>query len=95
MGLGGTLIQIGITPEAAMTGLPLSFFPVHRKSVVGTLYGNIRTHEDIPILADMAMKGEFMLDRLINKKFKLEQINDVVEAMKRHQIIGRWVCEFR
>ena len=94
LGLGGTLIQIGITPEAAMTALPLSFFPVQRKSVVGTLYGNIRTHEDIPTFADMAMKGEFMLDRLISKKFKLEEINDVVEAMKKHQIVGRWVCEF-
>jgi len=36
-----------------------------------------------------------MLDKLISKKFKLEEINDVVEAMKKHQIVGRWVCEFR
>ncbi|MGD0917556.1 MAG: zinc-binding dehydrogenase, partial [Thermodesulfobacteriota bacterium] len=57
LGLGGTLIQIGITPEAVMTGLPLAYTPPHCKSVKGTLYGNIRTHEDIPTFADMVMKG--------------------------------------
>ena len=92
LGLGGQLTQIGLTPQEAMTGLPLAFTPVHRKSVVGTLYGNIRTHEDIPILADMAMNGDFELDKLISKKFKVEEINEVTEAMGKRQIIGRWVC---
>ena len=94
LGLGGQLTQIGLTPQEAMTGLPLAFTPVHCKSVVGTLYGNIRTHEDIPTLADMAMNGDFELDKLISKKFKIEEINEVTEAMGKHQIIGRWVCEW-
>jgi Zn-dependent alcohol dehydrogenase len=42
----------------------------------------------------MAMKGDLMLDKLITKKFKVEEINDVVEALKNRQIIGRWVCEW-
>jgi S-(hydroxymethyl)glutathione dehydrogenase/alcohol dehydrogenase len=94
LGLGGQLTQIGLTPQEAMTGLPLAFTPVHCKSVVGTLYGNIRTHEDIPTLADMAMNGDFELDKLISKKFKVEEINEVTEAMGKRQIIGRWVCEW-
>jgi Zn-dependent alcohol dehydrogenase len=40
----------------------------------------------------MAMKGDLLLDKLITKKFKVEEINDVVEALKSRQIIGRWVC---
>ena len=32
------------------------------------------------------------LDKLITKKFKLEQINDVADAMLKRQIHGRWVC---
>jgi S-(hydroxymethyl)glutathione dehydrogenase/alcohol dehydrogenase len=94
LGLGGKLIQIGITPETAMTGLPLAYTPPHCKSVIGTLYGNIRPHEDIPTFADMAMKGEFQLDKLISKKFKIEEINKVAEAMEKRQILGRWVCEW-
>jgi S-(hydroxymethyl)glutathione dehydrogenase/alcohol dehydrogenase len=92
LGLGGQLTQIGLTREEEMTGLPLVFTPIHCKSVVGTLYGNIRTHEDIPTFADMAMNGDFELDKLISKKFKVEEINEVGEAMEKRQIIGRWVC---
>jgi S-(hydroxymethyl)glutathione dehydrogenase/alcohol dehydrogenase len=94
LSLGGQLTQIGITPEVEMTGLPLAYFPPHCKSVVGTLYGNIRTHEDIPTFADMAMKGDIILDKLISKKFKVEEINQVVETMRKRQIIGRWVCDW-
>ena len=95
LGLGGKLVQIGLTADEAITGLPLAFAPVHCKSVVGTLYGNIRTHEDIPTFADMAMKGDFNLAKLISNKFKVEEINRVVESMEKRQIIGRWICEWK
>jgi D-arabinose 1-dehydrogenase-like Zn-dependent alcohol dehydrogenase len=43
----------------------------------------------------MIMDGTYIsLNKLITKKFKLEQINEVYEAMTKRQIIGRWVCEF-
>jgi Zn-dependent alcohol dehydrogenase len=77
-----------------MTGLPLLFLSLHCQSIEGTVYGNIRTHEDIPVFADMVMRGDYKLDKLISKRFKLEEINDVVEAMEKRQIIGRWICEF-
>jgi D-arabinose 1-dehydrogenase-like Zn-dependent alcohol dehydrogenase len=28
----------------------------------------------------------------VTKKFKLEEINDVADAMVKRQIHGRWVC---
>ena len=40
------------------------------------------------------MRGELKLDKLITKKFKVEEINEVAEAMKRREIIGRWVCDW-
>jgi S-(hydroxymethyl)glutathione dehydrogenase/alcohol dehydrogenase len=94
LGLGGKLIQVGIPPESAKAELPLVFFPPHCKSIIGTLYGNTRPHEDIPTFANMAMKGELKLNKLTSRKFKIEEINKVVEAMEKHQIIGRWVCEW-
>jgi Zn-dependent alcohol dehydrogenase len=42
----------------------------------------------------MAMKGDLMLDKLISKKFNVGEINQVIEAMKNRQIIGRWVCDW-
>ena len=94
LGLGGKLVQIGITPEGEMTGIPHTFTPLHAKSIEGTLYGNINTHRDIPTFADMAMKGDFKLDKLISKVFKLNEINDVIKAMQKREIIGRWICKW-
>jgi len=94
LGLGGKLVQIGIVPEGSMVELPLTFNPLHCKSVKGTLYGNIQPHRDIPKFVDMAIKGDLKLDKLITKTFKLEEINDVADAMRQRQIVGRWVCEW-
>jgi S-(hydroxymethyl)glutathione dehydrogenase/alcohol dehydrogenase len=94
LALGSTLIQIGISPEGSMTQLPNTFTPLHCKAVQGAMYGNITPREDIPRFADMAMRGDLMLDKLIGKMFKIEEINEVAEAMKKRQITGRWVCEW-
>jgi len=63
--------------------------------VLGTLYGNVRTHHDLPKFMDLVMDGSYIdLGKLITKKFKLDQINDVYDAMTKREIIGRWVCAF-
>jgi Zn-dependent alcohol dehydrogenase len=40
----------------------------------------------------MAMQNDLKLDKLVTKKFKLKDINDVADAMVKRQIKGRWVC---
>lgn len=91
-GIGGKLVIPGITPFDQTTNLPLMLLPLHQKSILGNLYGSISTQVDIPRLINMAMKEDLKLDKLISKKFKLEQINDVADAMVKRQINGRWVC---
>jgi Zn-dependent alcohol dehydrogenase len=59
---------------------------------MGNLYGSISTHLDIPRYVDMAMQNDLKLDKLVTKKFKLKDINDVADAMVKRQIKGRWVC---
>ena len=77
-----------------MTEMPTTYNPLHCKSVEGTLYGNIQTHRDIHAFADMGKKGDLKLDNLISNTFKIDEINDVVEAMQKREIIGRWVCKW-
>ena len=94
LGLGGKLMTVGVPMEEDMTQLPLTYNPPQCKSIIGTVYGNIHTERDIPILSKMISKGGFPLEKLITKKFKIEEINDVMEAMERREIVGRWVCEW-
>jgi Zn-dependent alcohol dehydrogenase len=91
-GIGGKVVIPGITPFDQTTNLPLMLLPLHQKSILGNLYGGISTHVDIPRLINMAMKEDLKLDKLITNKFKLDQINDVADAMIKRQIKGRWVC---
>ena len=91
--IGGNLIIVGITPHDQTTNLPLMLLPLHQKSIKGNLYGSISTHDDIPRLVKAAMKNDLKLDKLITNHFKMEDINDVAEAMDKRQIQGRWVCE--
>ena len=90
----GKLIISGVTPQDETTNLPLFRLPVHQLTILGGLYGNISTHIDIPKFVELAMRGDLKLDKLVTKTFKLEDINDVAEAMIKRQINGRWVCKF-
>lgn len=94
LGIGSKLITIGVTPMDAMTELPLALNPLHCKSVEGIIYGNIDPNRDIPKLADMVKRGELPMDKIITRKFKIEEINEAVEAMKDRTMIGRWVCDW-
>ena len=90
----GKLIVSGVTPQNETTNLPLFRLPVHQLTIMGGLYGNISTHVDIPKFVELAMKGALKLDKLVTKTFKLEEVNEVAEAMIKRQINGRWVCKF-
>jgi S-(hydroxymethyl)glutathione dehydrogenase/alcohol dehydrogenase len=94
MGIAGKMVLVGIPPADTVTELGLTWLPPQCKTIEGTLYGDIQIQEDIPPLANVVMKGDHRLDKLITNKFKVEEINDVAEAMRKRQIIGRWVCAF-
>jgi S-(hydroxymethyl)glutathione dehydrogenase/alcohol dehydrogenase len=89
--IGGTLVFSGATPEKEPTSLPLLFLTMHAKSILGTIYGEVRIAEDMPRLIDLACTGSLKVNKLGTRKVKLEEINDVAEAMLKRQVTGRWV----
>jgi S-(hydroxymethyl)glutathione dehydrogenase / alcohol dehydrogenase len=95
LGIGGKLIMVGMPSIEKMVGLPLMLTPAHNRDVIGTLYGNVRTHHDLPRFMDMITDRDFIdLGKLITRRFKLDEINEVYQAMTKRQIVGRWVCSF-
>ena len=40
------------------------------------------------------MRGDMMLDTIIEGHFKLEELNDIRERMERRELNGRWVCKW-
>jgi S-(hydroxymethyl)glutathione dehydrogenase/alcohol dehydrogenase len=95
MGVGGNHIQVGVPSVHEKASLQLTYTPGQHRNILGCLFGDIHVWEDIPKFVDMIMDGRYIsLDKLITKKFKLEEITDVYDAMAKHEIIGRWICEF-
>lgn len=93
IGMGGALVAVGVPPQEAASELPMFILPLQAKSIIGTLYGNTRLRQDIPRFARMVGDGTLNMDKLVTKKFKVEEINDVIAAMQNNEIIGRWVCD--
>lgn len=78
---GGTLILSGISPVGSGTNLPGAVLTRTEKTVKGSYYGTSNTARDFPRYADMYLKKELDLDKLISATYKLDQINEAYRAM--------------
>ncbi len=56
------------------------------KTMMGVCMGNIKAHIDIPTFVDLYMEGRLPIDKLISKTYKLEELNEAFEAMKKGEI---------
>ena len=61
--------------------------------VVRSSYGGARPHEDFPLFARLYRDGELMLDELITRRIRLDEINEGFAAVARGDVI-RAVIEF-
>jgi S-(hydroxymethyl)glutathione dehydrogenase/alcohol dehydrogenase len=94
LGMAGKLVITGITPHDQTANLQLQLLPWHQISILGHNFGMTKSTVDIPKFVHMAMTQDMKLDKLVTNKFRLEDINDVVEKMDKRQVSGRWVCAF-
>ncbi len=88
----GKLMMVGIISQHERAGLPLTFSVFHQKAVIGTLYGSVAVQDEIPKLVEQAMRGDLMLDSIIEGYFELDELNDIAEKMENRQLGGRWIC---
>lgn len=91
---GGTMVCVGLTQEGSITPIPLTFLPVHLKTIRGSLYGDSHPLEDIPTMAEIMNTGLLKTDKLITRLITLEQLGEAKEAMEENRILGRWVVKF-
>ncbi len=60
---------------------------MQEKRIRRVSYGNARPRRDFPLLARAYLDGALMLDELISRRIKLEEINDGFAALKRGETI--------
>jgi Zn-dependent alcohol dehydrogenase len=89
---GGTAVQVGIPRQQVNVGVLGDILP-GGKIYRGTYGGSPNPERDYPMYVRWFQSGKLPLDRLVSRRFKLEQINEACEALERGEILGRAIVE--
>lgn len=89
--VGGTAVLVGI-PGPEMTIDPRLFMFGQRK-FVGSL-GASYPRRDFELFLRLHKEGKFPLDKLITKRYTLDQINEACDALRQGEILGRAIVGF-
>ncbi|HLF93971.1 MAG TPA: zinc-binding dehydrogenase, partial [Planctomycetota bacterium] len=89
---GGKAILVGNLPA----GQPISIDPfqlICGKEIVGCWGGQTQPAVDLPRYADLFLEGKLKLAELVSHRFRLDQVNDALEALERGEV-ARAILEF-
>ncbi|NKC16114.1 MAG: zinc-binding dehydrogenase [Gammaproteobacteria bacterium] len=91
--LGGLAVIVGMAPEHDTIEINALSLPRTERAIVGSYYGSARPWVDLPKLADLYMNGRLMIDELISRSYKLEDINTAYDALGAGEV-ARSIIEF-
>ena len=89
---GGTAVQIGIPRQQQTIGVIGEILP-GGKVYRGTYGGSANPERDFPMYVDWFKRGKLPLDKLVSRRFTLDQINEACDALERGEILGRAIVE--
>lgn len=79
---GGTMVLTGAAPVLQRdVPFDLFTFAMSGKRLQGSLYGTTTSRTDVPLLADLYLRGELKLDELITRTYTLDDINQAFRDM--------------
>jgi Zn-dependent alcohol dehydrogenase len=88
---GGMAVLIGV-PGNEMT-LDPRLFVSHQRQYRGSL-GATYPEKDFPMFLRWHQEGKFPLDKLVTRRYKLDEINEACDALQAGDILGRAIIEY-
>ena len=89
----GMGILVGVPPTGSKIQIDATDLFRQEKIMTGTIYGSADTAVDFERFAQMYLSGKLPIDRLISKKYSIDQINEACQEMLEGQI-ARGVVTF-
>lgn len=89
---GGTAVLVGV-PQAPDT-IPVRDFFGSAKKIMGCSGGTGHPERDFPLYLRWFKQGKMPLDKLVTRRYRLEEINEACEALAKGQILGRAIIVF-
>jgi NDMA-dependent alcohol dehydrogenase len=91
---GGTCVLTGLpAPRLNSIAVALQDFILMNKTLSGTVFGSCNPKSDIPLLASLYESGQLLLDQMITKRYRLDDINEAYADKAAGELI-RGVIEF-
>ena len=85
--LAGRVVLVGVpTPEMELT-LPLQDVFSRGGAVKSSWYGDCLPERDFPLYVDLYRQGRFPLDRFVDERVGLDQVNEAFETMKAGHVL--------
>ena len=88
---GGMAILIGIPGDEL--SIDPKHFMMHQRQYRGSL-GATYPDKDFPMFLRWHEEGKFPLDKLVTRRYKLDEINEACDVLEAGEIVGRAIIEF-
>ena len=85
--LAGTCVMIGVHGAAAAIELPLQRYFGLGGSLRVSWYGDCLPSRDFPLLCDLYLKGDLLLDEVVTRRIGLEDTDEAFAAMHRGEVL--------
>jgi Zn-dependent alcohol dehydrogenase len=92
VGPGGTAVLVGV-PQGPAT-IDARQLLVGERIYRGSLGGSGVPERDFALYVDWFKQGKLPLDKLVTRRYRLDQINEAVQALERGEIFGRSIMEY-
>jgi Zn-dependent alcohol dehydrogenase len=80
---GGTAVLVGLTPFGVRASFDVFPFVDGSRRILGSNYGYAVAAEDFPKYAALHLEGRLPIDRLIDRRIRLDDVEDAFDRMRR------------
>jgi len=82
LGRGGTLVIVGMPPTGVILELDPTSLADDGQAILGSKLGSADPHRFVPWLLERHAEGRLALDELVSGRYRLEEVNDAIAAVK-------------
>jgi NDMA-dependent alcohol dehydrogenase len=83
---GGTATAVGIAPMGSEMSVSAGDLVYQEKSLKGSYYGGAHPQTDMPRLLELYQHGRLPIDKLITRRYKLDQVNEAYDALLKGEV---------
>jgi S-(hydroxymethyl)glutathione dehydrogenase / alcohol dehydrogenase len=91
--VGGTAVLVGMTPVGERAAFEVYPFVDGARRIIGSNYGSAEPSIDFPRYAQWSLEGRLPVERLIDRRIRLDDIEDAFQGMREGRFV-RQVIEF-